>query len=78
VHAGYQRWDQRYYHYNSSYYVTRTSFIAGLDGLAGLEYRFVNVPVSLGIEVKPYFDFFGPKFFYLQPFDFAFTAKYHF
>lgn len=78
VHVGYERWDQQYYHYHSSYYVTRTSFIAGLDGLAGLEYMFVKVPISLGIEVKPYFDFFGPQFFQLQPFDFAFTAKYHF
>ena len=78
IHAGYERWDQRYYHYNSSYYVTRTSFVVGLDGLAGLEYMFVTVPVSIGIEVKPYFDFFGKQFFDVQPFDFAFTAKYHF
>lgn len=78
VHMGYERWDQRYYKYNYSYYVTRTAFIAGLDGLAGLEYMFFKVPVSLGVEVKPYFDFFGRDFFQLQPFDFAFTAKYHF
>lgn len=78
VHMGYQRWDQKHYNYNTSYYVTRSAFIAGLDGLAGLEYMFLKVPVSLGLEVKPYFDFFGRDFFYLQPFDFAFTAKYHF
>lgn len=78
VHAGYERWDQRYYNYNTSYYVTRTAFIAGLDGLAGLEYLFREVPLSLGIEVKPSFDLFGRDMFDLELFDFAFTVKYHF
>ena len=78
VHIGYERWDQQYYNYNTSYYVTRTAFIAGLDGLAGLEYMFHDVPISLGLEVKPYFDLFGREMFDFQLFDFAFTAKYHF
>ena len=78
VHIGYERWDQQYHNYNTSYYVTRTAFIAGLDGLAGLEYMFRDVPISLGLEVKPYFDLFGREMFDFQLFDFAFTAKYHF
>lgn len=78
LHAGYERWDQQYYNYNTSYYVTRTAFIAGLDGLAGLEYMFLEVPLSVGLEVKPYFDFFGREMFDIELFDFAFTLKYHF
>lgn len=78
LHAGYERWDQQYVSYNSVYYQTRTAFIAGLDGLAGLEYIFQEVPISLGIEAKPYFDLFGKEMFDFQIFDFAFTAKYHF
>ena len=78
VHMGYERWDQQYYNYNTSYYVTRTAFIAGVDGLAGLEYLFHEVPISLGLEVKPYFDLFGREFFDVELFDFAFTVKYHF
>ncbi len=78
VHAGYERWDQQYVSYNSVYYQTHTAFIAGLDGLAGLEYMFQEVPISLGLEVKPYFDLFGKEMFDFQIFDFAFTAKYHF
>jgi hypothetical protein len=78
VHLGYERWNQKYYNYYSSYYVTRTAFIAGIDGLAGLEYIFLKAPVSLGIEVKPYFDLFGREIFDLELFDFAFTIKYHF
>ncbi len=78
LHVGYERWDQQYYNYNTSYYVTRTAFIAGLDGLAGLEYMFLEVPLSVGFEVKPYFDFFGREMFDFELFDFALTVKYHF
>lgn len=78
IHAGYERWDQLYYRFNSSYFATKTAFIAGLDGLAGLEYMFLEIPLSVGIEAKPYFDLFGREMFDLQLFDFAFTVKYHF
>jgi hypothetical protein len=78
LHVGYERWNRRYYRTNSSYYVTNTDFIAGIDGLAGLEYMFAEVPLSLGIEAKPYFDLFGREVFDLELFDFAFTIKYHF
>lgn len=78
VHTGYQRWDVMHYNNNSQWYSTRTAFVAGLDGLVGVEYVFYKAPVSLGFEVKPYFEFFGPEFFEIQLFDFAFTAKYLF
>jgi hypothetical protein len=78
VHMGYERWNQQYYNYYTSYYVTHTAFIAGIDGLAGLEYMFLKAPVSLGIEVKPFFDLFGKEMFDIELFDFAFTVKYHF
>lgn len=78
LHAGYERWDQQYVTYNSVYYKTRTAAVAGLDGLAGIEYMFNEVPVSVGFEAKPYFDLFGKEMFDFQIFDFAFTAKYHF
>ena len=78
LHAGYERWDIKHYDYYSQWYTTHTAFIAGLDGLVGLEYTFLTVPISLGVEVKPYFDFFGQEYFDLQLFDFAFTAKYLF
>ena len=78
LHAGYERWDVHFYNYNTSYYRTRTSLIAGIDGLAALEYTFYTVPVSLGFEVKPYFDLWGREIFELNLFDFAFTAKYLF
>ena len=78
IHLGYERWDVRYYNYNTSYYRTRSALIAGLDALAGLEYTFYTVPISLGFEVKPYFDLWGRDIFDVNIFDFAFTAKYLF
>jgi len=78
VHAGYKRWDEIHYQNNVQWYDTRTSFIAGMDGLAGLEYYFEKAPIALGFEVKPYFEFFGPAFFNIELFDFGFTAKYLF
>ena len=78
AHVGYERWDEGHHEYNTSYYYSRTAFIAGIDGLAGLEYTFYTVPISLGFEVKPYFDFFGKQFFDLNLFDFGFTARYLF
>ena len=44
----------------------------------GLEYVFYEAPISIGLEVKPYFDLFGREVFHVQLFDFAFTVKYLF
>lgn len=78
LHAGYERWDEMHINNNMQWYKTHTAFLAGLDGLVGLEYVFYKAPICLGIEAKPYFEFFGQEFFDIQLFDIAFTAKYLF
>ena len=78
IHAGYETWDIVHWNYDYRWYSTKTSVVAGLDGLAGIEYVFYEVPLSLGVEVKPYFDLFGRETFDIQLFDFAFTIKYLF
>jgi hypothetical protein len=78
AHVGYEQWDEVRYLNNSRWFDTKTSFIAGLDALLGVEYVFDAAPVSLGLEVKPYFDLFGRRNFDLQLFDVAFTVKYLF
>lgn len=78
LHAGYERWDVKHINNNTQWHNRHTAFIAGLDGLVGLEYVFYKAPISLGIEAKPYFEFFGKEYFDIQLFDFAFTAKYLF
>ncbi|MCG6186635.1 hypothetical protein [Maribellus maritimus] len=78
IHAGYETWDVVHYDYTTRWYSKKTSVIAGMDGLAGLEYVFYEIPLSVGLEVKPYFELFGRETFDLQLFDFAFTVKYLF
>lgn len=78
VHIGYERWDVTHYNDNSQWHSTKTAVLAGVDGLAGLEYLFYKAPISLGLEVKPYFEFFGQEFFNVQLFDVGFTVKYLF
>lgn len=81
AHVGFEKWnayDPVDEEYRPHYFETRTGFVAGLDGLAGLEYHLREAPLTFGLEVKPYFNLFGKNFFQVQPFDFAFTFKYNF
>ncbi len=82
AHVGFESWTvTRYYndYYSKNWYRDRRSGpVAGLDGLAALEYTIPQIPIVVGIEAKPYFNLFGKNFFQLQPFDFAFTIKYTF
>lgn len=78
LHAGFERWHKKHYNIHNTWYEARTSFIAGLDGLAALEYTFYELPLCAGLEVKPYFNALGSKTFDLELFDFAFTVKYLF
>ena len=78
AHVGFESWDVVHIQQNTRWYETRSSVIAGLDGLVGLEYVFYEFTVSIGLEAKPYFDIFGREIFDLQLFDIAFTVKYLF
>ena len=78
IHVGFERWNEWYAAPGRSWYDTRSSLIVGGDGLAGLEYIFDELPISAGIEVKPFFDILGKKPFRINVFDFAFTVKYLF
>ncbi len=78
IHAGYERWDVYHYTNNTRWSDTKTSLISGLDALAALEYSFYEAPVSVGVEVKPFFNVWGRRAFDVQLFDFAFTLKYLF
>jgi len=78
VHAGYESWHEPRYYNDTRWFTTKSAMIAGVDGLAGVEYVFYEIPLSVGLEVKPYFDLFGREVFDVQLFDFAFTIKYLF
>jgi len=61
---------------NQYYSVTRPVF--GADAIIGIEYRIESVPIAFGIDYKPFFEFFGNRFFRLSLGDLAFTMKYQF
>lgn len=52
--------------------------IFGLDGYLGLEYRFDNVPLVIGLDYKPFFEFSIIKPFDMNIWDTAFYLKYVF
>ncbi len=78
AHVGFESWDEEYYREDVLRYDTKSAVLAGLDGLAGLEFVFEKIPVSAGIEIKPYFDVFGRDGFDIKVFDLALTVKYLF
>ncbi|MFN8207813.1 MAG: hypothetical protein U0T82_10470 [Bacteroidales bacterium] len=56
----------------------KLSPLLGVDGYLGLEYRFREIPLSMGIDYKPYFEFSGYDFFSIRLWDTAFMIKYNF
>jgi hypothetical protein len=78
-HAGFSYTDNYYIMFQEyNYYQKRFSPLLGVDGYVGLEYRIPVVPIQVGIDVKPFFEFSMFEFFKLVPWDFSFTAKYIF
>ena len=56
----------------------RFRLLGGIDGWAGLEYRFIQVPMTVGVNVKPYLELMTPGFFTLQPGDIGISVAYRF
>lgn len=78
AYAGYESWDELRNDQNTTRQVTKSTFVAGMDFLAGLEYLFYEAPVTVGLEVKPHFDILGKNGFDVHLLDFAFSLKYLF
>jgi hypothetical protein len=75
IHAGYQRWDKKRIQGQIVYMDVATGWVGGIDGLMALEYSPDVLPLTLGIEVKPFMDFGGQHGIEAIPWDFAFTVK---
>jgi hypothetical protein len=81
VHAGFSRNLDLLWHFtgrNNTDASPVTRALAGADGLIGLEYRVYTVPLSFGLEYKPFFDLFGHRIFRLSYGDLGLTCRYHF
>lgn len=82
-HVGYIRPNSsRYYYQDGSTIVLedgkQTYYTIGADGVIGLEYRIFTVPMTVSMEVKPYFEYYGLRYTQFTFWDFGFTAKYIF
>lgn len=82
AHVGFVSWDDYeeweddpYYHYD---YHRATGVALGFDGIAGIEYTFQTVPVSLTADFKPFFELYGPFRFRANLWDFGFHVRYTF
>jgi hypothetical protein len=64
-HLGFFNEDGYYYYSKKKYYNrgVRVS-IVGLDAIVGLEYKFKNAPLSMGIDVKPFIDLNNGSYIY--------------
>lgn len=61
------------------YYGRRVfSPVLGMDGLAGIEFRFHEIPLSVGLQYKPYMEISWRQVFSINLWDFGFTARYRF
>lgn len=78
LHAGVETWNERADEDSFHRMQSKSSFLTGLDGLIGVEYVFYEAPVTIGVEMKPFFDIFGRNGFDVRVFDFALTVKYLF
>ena len=76
AHAGFESWYKN--NFFNEYYYRRYAPVIGVDGIAGIEYRFFKYPISCGIEYKPYIDLLGRNFFSIHLWDFGCTVKYSF
>ncbi|MCK5105268.1 MAG: hypothetical protein KAR17_20735 [Cyclobacteriaceae bacterium] len=82
-HVGHIRaHDNRNYYINDSTVVSddekKTYYAIGVDGVIGLEYRIFTVPMTVSMEVKPYFEYYGLRYTQFRFWDFGFTVKYIF
>ena len=59
-------------------YEERSFFVMGVDLDLGVEYRWLEVPVTFGFDLKPYLNFVGMRYSRTQFWDAAISVKYVF
>jgi len=82
-HAGYiKTYNNRNYYVNDSTIANdsdkKTYYAIGVDGVIGLEYQIFTVPMTVSMELKPYFEYYGLRYTQFSFWDFGFTVKYIF
>lgn len=78
-HLGYYRKKKVYNFfkpYREPYTYRGDIFVFGVDGLVGLEYRFLKYPFTVKMDLQPNFEFLGPNFFNVSFEQAGFTLSY--
>jgi len=52
--------------------------LLGVDALGGLEYRFLGMPMTVGLSIKPYVEIMVPGFVTIKPWDVGLSFAYRF
>jgi hypothetical protein len=84
AHIGFVRWNEYdkhydpYHNYYDDNYDWHIGAAFGLDGIIGMEYSFVNAPISMAVDFKPFFELYGPFLMKVNFWDFGFHVRYNF
>lgn len=83
-HAGFERFDRlrkSIVSIDPDYvfeYEEQTYFVMGIDAILGIEYRWLSVPITIGFDIKPYFNYIGMRYTQARFWDSALSFKYVF
>jgi len=73
AHVGFFQDGGSYYYNNGRTYTAGT--VLGIDGILGLDYKFNKAPINISMDLKPFIDFFGGNYVYM---DGAISLRYTF
>lgn len=63
---------------SKGYYDTYNYSAFGIDGIFGLEYKIEEIPVTLGLDIKPFIEFSNYRGYPFRFWDGAFSIRYVF
>lgn len=64
AHVGFFQDGGSYYYNNGRTYTSST--VLGIDGILGLDYKFNKAPINISMDLKPFIDFFGENYVYMD------------
>lgn len=82
-HVGYERFDdiaKTLVNQTGDAFVfeDKSFFVMGIDANLGIEYRWLEVPITIGFDVKPIFNFIGMRYTRAKFWDAGISFKYVF
>ena len=76
-HVGFQDYATKVLDNSTSFlYQNQTYFSMGIDVIIGVEYRFLTAPITIGLDIKPYFTFIGFRYTQSNFWDTSLSVKY--